>query len=688
MSGRDPYCPLSQIQIASNFTITDPDNTGIPNFYIQISTGYEEGPDRIFLTGSHPNIVESWNPSEGRLTLSPASGAEMLFDDLQAAVRSIVYESSSPAVAGEKFFSFTIDSISFLPSNGHYYEYIELSNVNWNTARQLAEDRRYFGLQGYLATITAADESQLVGEQATGTGWIGGSDAATEGTWVWVTGPETGTVFWQGGPNGSTPNYAFWNTGEPNNLDDEDYAHITDPAVGIEGSWNDLPAQGGTGLFEPRGYIVEYGGMPGDPDINVSGSTSVFVPALENTTSDSSCGPGVVTLTAESIVGEILWYDAAAGGNLLGTGNTFVTPTLTTTTNFYATVSVDGCLTVARTEIAAVVNDIPTVLNPSGALICAGQTATITAVPSNGLINWYESPTATVPVFTGNVFTTPELSSTTQYYAEAVIDNCSSATRTEVTVEVDTQEPSFDIPSEVTLCTNIGSVDIEPTNALDAYDYVWSNAQGDPIGSGEMITITEPGNYSITATALSGCVSESRQISVRESSIANLLASHVSITDKDDNNQILIFTNDIGIGDYEYALDNPNGPYSQQKYYDNLAPGVHVLYIRDRNGCGIQEYRFSVLNHPLFFTPNGDNVNEVWNLTGLVPDAYSKVTIRIFNRFGLVVATLDQFSLGWDGNFGGNRMPSTDYWFVAELTDINGYSNKRTGHFSLLRSDR
>ncbi|MCF6223250.1 MAG: hypothetical protein L3J34_05930 [Flavobacteriaceae bacterium] len=97
-----------------------------------------------------------------------------------------------------------------------------------------------FGLKGYLATISSQDESKLTGEQSAGAGWIGGSDAATEGEWKWVTGPENGTIFWNGLSGGSTPNFAFWNTGEPNQAGDEDYAHITDPSVGILGSWNDL----------------------------------------------------------------------------------------------------------------------------------------------------------------------------------------------------------------------------------------------------------------------------------------------------------------------------------------------------------------------------------------------------------------------------------------------------------------
>ena len=36
---------------------------------------------------------------------------------------------------------------------------------------------------------------------------------------------------------------------------------------------------------------------------------------------------------------------------------------------------------------------------------------------------------------------------------------------------------------------------------------------------------------------------------------------------------------------------------------------------------------------------------------------------------------------GWDGTFNGNKLPSSDYWFVIELT--NGKIVK--GHFTLKR---
>ena len=108
VSGRESYCPLDQINIASNFTITDPDDTGIEAFFIQISSGYNLNTDRLILTGNHPTINTTWSNIEGKLTLQPVSGTQILYTDLQVAVRDVVYQSLDAAVFGEKFFSFTL----------------------------------------------------------------------------------------------------------------------------------------------------------------------------------------------------------------------------------------------------------------------------------------------------------------------------------------------------------------------------------------------------------------------------------------------------------------------------------------------------------------------------------------------------------------------------------------------------
>lgn len=370
VSGRAPYCPQDVILIAENFNITDPDDVSIESFTVQISSGYVNGSDFLLLTGTHPTINTVWNATEGTLTLTSATNPEIFYTDLIPAVRQIAYQSTNAGVTGERFFSFNIGDANYLPSTGHFYEYVPANLIDWESARVAAQNRTYFGLQGYLATILTADEAQLTGEQAAGTGWIGGSDAAVEGEWRWVTGPEAGTIFWNGGVSGTTPNFAFWNTNEPNNLGNEDYAHVTDPNVGILGSWNDLPLNGGTGLFEPRGYIVEYGGMPGDPILNISGSTSIYIPGITSTTPRSGCEGERVILEATTTEGEIYWYDSLSGGNLLGTGNSFETPPLTATTIFYAAPEPEGCTTLTRVAVEATMNPSPVVNDPVALLFC------------------------------------------------------------------------------------------------------------------------------------------------------------------------------------------------------------------------------------------------------------------------------------------------------------------------------
>jgi len=236
---------------------------------------------------------------EGKLTLDWVGAGPPNNSELVNAVENVIFQSSSTAPSGIRTFSITIGEANYLPSTGHYYEYIQDIGITWQQAKDTAEGLEYYGLQGYLATISSLEEAQLSGKQAAGAGWIGGSDAAVEGTWKWVTGPENGTVFWNGLANGSTPNYAFWNTSEPNNLGNEDYAHVTAPGVGILGSWNDLTNTGSTsGDYQPKGYIVEYGGMPDDPILNISASTKISIPEITTIVDDSNCGTGIVNLAA------------------------------------------------------------------------------------------------------------------------------------------------------------------------------------------------------------------------------------------------------------------------------------------------------------------------------------------------------------------------------------------------------
>ncbi|PIV96604.1 MAG: hypothetical protein COW43_07550, partial [Flavobacteriaceae bacterium CG17_big_fil_post_rev_8_21_14_2_50_31_13] len=664
-------------------------STSIQAFYIQISEGYQRGFDRLSLATFHPSILPTWNEDEGKLTLlSVMGGTEMLLTDLENAVKDIVFTAAANTIIPEKKFSLSIGDANYLPETDHFYKFISNVGISWNQANIAAENSNYYGRKGYLATLTSEIEANFAGKQSTGAGWIGASDVENEGEWKWVTGPEAGTVFWLGEVYGTGIGFSKWNNGEPNNTNNnEDYAHITDPSVGIPGAWNDLPNIGdppGT-LYHPQGYIVEYGGMSGDNPTNVQATTRIFIPQILSIVDATICESGTATISATASDGNILWFDAPTNGTQVGMGNDFTSPFLTNTTTYYATASVNFCTTLLRTAVTVTVNPRPTITSTTDDLICSGK-ATLTANASAGQVFWYDSLTSLTPVFLGNSFETPVLTSSTTYYVTANLDDCETTSRTPVNAILDDTIPQFDlVQNEYVLCNDIGSIVIETSNPQGNYTYVWRNETTLFSENSSSISVTAEGNYSVVAISEAGCVSDEKMILVRNSEIATITKDDVIITDDSTNNSIQVANPTLGIGDYEFAIDNEFGNYVDVGFFQNLSPGIHTLFVRDKLGCGVVSFRFSILAYPKFFTPNGDGENDLWTISGFDTSFYTISKISIFDRFGKLIYQIEPNSQGWNGDYQGKKLPSNSYWFRVLLTDINGNTIEKSGNFSLIR---
>jgi len=271
------YCD-GPVLVAPQITVENIDITNAQDG-IKISiANYRRGEDSLFYNGT--GVTARWDNTYGNLELKGIADAEVY----EQAIRQVYYINLSDDPAkNQRSFSFTLLDADYLPYTGHFYRYVKKRGISWTEARDAAAGLNYYGLQGYLATITSSVENDFIWSKIDGVGWIGASDAAVEGVWRWVTGPEAGTQFWQGthGANGSPVNgrYSNWNNGEPNNVqkawgDDEDYAHINADPNSVPKSWNDLPNEGDrdqpNDYYYPEGFVVEFGGMENDPEVQLS----------------------------------------------------------------------------------------------------------------------------------------------------------------------------------------------------------------------------------------------------------------------------------------------------------------------------------------------------------------------------------------------------------------------------------
>ena len=175
-----------------------------------------------------------------------------------------------------------------------------------------------------------------------------------------------------------------------------------------------------------------------------------------------------------------------------------------------------------------------------------------------------------------------------------------------------------------------------------------------------------------------GCVSISRL-----SLIVNTPAALSGVNPEEIGVQVSSRSIDLEIINREnflFALNDPAGPYQSGINFEDVNPGINILYIRGNERCELITLEVLVPEYGAFFTPNGDGYNDLWNLnTGNFSDHEN--AIRIFNRYGKLIKEVLPNSAGWDGTYNGKNMPADDYWFTFTLP--SGQEIK--DHFSLVR---
>jgi gliding motility-associated-like protein len=226
---------------------------------------------------------------------------------------------------------------------------------------------------------------------------------------------------------------------------------------------------------------------PSGPCASVTDTMTITInpiPVAPTAAGETICAGTTATLNATAPGGTYEWYDAASGGSLLGSGSTFTSPTLTTTTTYFLQTTVLSCPS-PRSAVTVTVNPIPAAPTAPGITICTGSAGSLTATAPGGTYDWYDAASGGTLLATNSSFTTPTLTATTTYYVESTISGCTGP-RAAVVVTVN-PFPVAPTASGITVCS--GSTGIISATAPGG-TYQWYNAAsgGSLLGTGSTFT--------------------------------------------------------------------------------------------------------------------------------------------------------------------------------------------------------
>jgi len=224
-----------------------------------------------------------------------------------------------------------------------------------------------------------------------------------------------------------------------------------------------------------------------------------------------------------------------------------------------------------------------------------------------------------------------------------------------------------------TLVTNIscngqanGSILAEVTGGSSgSYEFKWS--RGDQT---DILNNVAAGNYVVTVKDASNCI-DSANVSLSEPEPLKIDTSFLKMPwcelSTDGEIEISAYG---GVKAYSYHWSDG----STNPTISNLGPGNYTVSVNDANMCSAE---FSILlvstqnkciHIPSAFSPNGDGVNDHWEIS-MLNKFYPQCVIQIIDRWGLVVFKSKGYAVPWDGTLNGRVLPMDSYHYIIDFKD-------------------
>ena len=360
------------------------------------------------------------------------------------------------------------------------------------------------------------------------------------------------------------------------------------------------------------------------------------------------------------------------------------------TTNYFVSgTDLNGCINID--SVLVTVHSLPTSDAGPDELICVSESVQIGG-----------TPTATDPIFDilwnnsslldddtlANPTAINLLNNTTFTVQVTDTNNCSSTDTMTIFVY------AISAISDTSTCANEGiRLSVQTINGQAPFSYLWR--PGETLDDSTLASvIASPADYieyRVSVTDASGCV-EAINISITVNVIPITKVAAVTLTPTCDGLDVQ-FSNETD-PETNYAWDFGDGTSFEGDepihLFTYLKTHEVIVVSSDRNNCSDtvklevnaksfdEEVNQDITN---IFTPNGDGINEIFEVSRNNQSVSKCSTLRVYNRWGSLIYETKDVDAGWNGrNFSGIVVPGGTYYYVY---DINGF--KQSAYITLIR---
>lgn len=177
-------------------------------------------------------------------------------------------------------------------------------------------------------------------------------------------------------------------------------------------------------------------------------------------------------------------------------------------------------------------------------------------------------------------------------------------------------------------------------------------------GSSDQIKVSSSGTYTATVTTAAGCSADQAiDVTFFPNPVLNIPNTGVCVP----SHKTATLTAPAGLASYTWNGQSGTNTFTTDH------PQTVTLTVTDANGClATQQIQVNDecpdVRIPNAFTPNGDGINDTWDIVGLEYDQTAMV--RIFTRYGQQVFQSKGYGSQWNGEYQGKRLPVGAYYYI------------------------